>query len=176
MFFLLGLQLAEPVESNKQPRYCNMDYIFITSIVLFGLSLLKTFLISYDIACQWSIHLFSRTRAIQEEMNKEILEERSPILDIPILKPNTQTRFVVPKFHLPAHIPGCQMRFAFMFTKGAGLGDGEAPERGWADSNPLGTSTREMGPGSRRDTLDCHWGDYNWCKCKDLGTYSNLIR
>jgi hypothetical protein len=37
-----------------------------------------------------------------------------------------------------------------MLTPGAGLGDGEAPERGWGELNPLATSTREMGPGTRR--------------------------
>ena len=87
----------------------------------------------------------------------------------PILKRSAKTRFVVPKFHLPAHIPACQTRYAFMFTPGAGLGDGEAPERGWAVTNPLGPSTREMGPGSRRDVLDYHFGDYNWWKITDLG-------
>ncbi|KAJ3533340.1 hypothetical protein NMY22_g7373 [Coprinellus aureogranulatus] len=139
---------------QKGERYCNMDYILSCSLVLFGLSLLNSFLISYDIACQWSLNLFSRLKEVNT--------------NIPVLKPSSQTRFVVPKFHLPAHIPGCQTKFAFMFTPGAGLGDGEAPERGWAASNPLGPSTREMGPGTRRDTLDYHFGDYNWLKITDL--------
>lgn len=104
-----------------------MDYIFATSLVLFGLTLLNTFLISYDIACQWSLLLLSRIVKINPRT--------------PILKEGAKSRFVVPKFHLPAHIPSCQTRFAFMFTPGAGLGDGEAPERGWAVTNPLGPST-----------------------------------
>ncbi|KAJ3550384.1 hypothetical protein NMY22_g526 [Coprinellus aureogranulatus] len=140
---------------QKGERYFNMDYIFISSLVLFGLTLLKSFIISYDIACQWSILLFSRLTKINPEA--------------PVLKPDSETRFVVPKFHLPAHIPACQTRFAFMFTRGAGLGDGEAPERGWADSNPLGPSTREMGPGTRRDTIDYHFGNYNWLRFIDMG-------
>ncbi|KAF5336317.1 hypothetical protein D9611_006478 [Ephemerocybe angulata] len=61
-----------------------------------------------------------------------------------------------------------------MLTPGAGLGDGEAAERGWADTNALGPSTREMGPGTWRDTLDCHFGDYNWRKITDLG--SSLLK
>lgn len=132
-----------------------MDYIFSSGLLVFQLILLTTFLISYDIACQWFKALFARLMKIAPTT--------------PILKPESETRFVVPKFHLPAHIPACQTRFAFMFTVGAGLGDGEAPERGWADSNPLGPSTREMGPGTRRDTLDYHFGDYNWRKVVDLG-------
>lgn len=134
-----------------------MDYIAVSSLILFGLALLRTFIISYDIACQWSQSFFSRIAKINAEA--------------PVLKPESITRFVVPKFHLPAHIPNCQTRFAFMFTPGAGLGDGEAPERGWADTNPLGPSTREMGPGSRRDTLDAHFQNYNWEKIRHLGEY-----
>ena len=108
---------------------------------------LETFYISYDIACQWSIHSQSRLAALNA--------------DLCLVKPGSQIRYLVPKFHLPAHIPKCRTHFAFMLTPGAGLGDGEAPERGWGDSNPLATSTREMGPGSRRDTLDYNFGDYN---------------
>ncbi|KAF7335061.1 CxC2 domain-containing protein [Mycena venus] len=32
--------------------------------------------------------------------------------------------------------------------------DGESPERYWASLNSTGTSTKEMGPGSRRDVRD----------------------
>ncbi|KAJ3531990.1 hypothetical protein NMY22_g7930 [Coprinellus aureogranulatus] len=140
---------------QKGEKYSNMDYIFVNSFILFGLALLRTFLISYDIACQWSIHLMARIATIN--------------LQVPILHPDSETRFVVPKFHLPAHIPACQTKYAYMFTPGAGLGDGEAPERGWAVTNPLGPSVREMGPGTRRDTLDFHFGFYNWVHITELG-------
>ncbi|KAH6899328.1 hypothetical protein BKA70DRAFT_1526994 [Coprinopsis sp. MPI-PUGE-AT-0042] len=49
-----------------------------------------------------------------------------------------------------------------------GRTEGEAPERGWADSNGLAYSTREMGPGSRRDTLDDHFSAVNWTKVTKL--------
>ncbi|KAK7453266.1 hypothetical protein VKT23_011942 [Stygiomarasmius scandens] len=29
---------------------------------------------------------------------------------------------------------------------------------------PVATSTRDMGPGSRHDTMDNHWGHWNWVK------------
>ncbi|KAG1749250.1 hypothetical protein EDB19DRAFT_1825495 [Suillus lakei] len=47
--------------------------------------------------------------------------------------------------------------------------DGEAPERGWANINPVASSTKEMGPGARRDTLDDFFGDWNWKKVVGLG-------
>ncbi|KAF6755728.1 hypothetical protein DFP72DRAFT_990059 [Ephemerocybe angulata] len=145
---------------QKGERYSNMDYILHWSLVVLALGLLRTFIISYDIACQWSINLMRRLKAIDDKS--------------PLLNEKVKTRYVVPKFHLPAHIAPCQSKFAFMLTPGAGLGDGEAPERGWADTNPLGPSTREMGPGTRRDTLDSHFGDYNWRKITDLG--SSLLK
>ncbi|KAG1845844.1 hypothetical protein F4604DRAFT_1688611 [Suillus subluteus] len=54
--------------------------------------------------------------------------------------------------------------FSFNFIKGVGHTDGEAPEHGWADINPIATRTCKMGPGSRYDTLDDHFNDLNWEK------------
>ncbi|RXW12053.1 hypothetical protein EST38_g13799, partial [Candolleomyces aberdarensis] len=139
-------------DMQRGEKYCNMDYITILSIQL---CFLKLYLISYDIVCQWFIHLFQRISQIDPSS--------------PLLQSDVEIRFLVPKFHLPAHIPACRNRFAFMLTPGAALGDGEAPERGWGELNPLATSTREMGPGTRRDTLDYHFGDYNWRKIVRLG-------
>ncbi|KIK80550.1 hypothetical protein PAXRUDRAFT_15722 [Paxillus rubicundulus Ve08.2h10] len=47
--------------------------------------------------------------------------------------------------------------------------NGEAPEHGWANINPVASSTKEMGPGSRRDTLDDFFGDWNWKKVIGMG-------
>jgi hypothetical protein len=33
----------------------------------------------------------------------------------------------------------------------------------------VATSTREMGPGSREDILNCHWNFWNWQKLIGLG-------
>ncbi|KAF7377339.1 hypothetical protein MSAN_00154900 [Mycena sanguinolenta] len=77
--------------------------------------------------------------------------------------------FLIPKFHLPAHIELCNLKFSFHLTPDVGQTDGEAPERGWADANPLARSTKEMGPGARRDTLDDHFNDWNHKKIIRLG-------
>ncbi|KAJ7890976.1 hypothetical protein B0H14DRAFT_3428848 [Mycena olivaceomarginata] len=77
--------------------------------------------------------------------------------------------FLVPKFHLPAHIEACNLKFSFHLTPEVGQTDGEAPERGWANANPLARSTKEMGPGSRRDTLDDHFNDWNHKKIIAMG-------
>ncbi|OJA19377.1 hypothetical protein AZE42_13202 [Rhizopogon vesiculosus] len=78
--------------------------------------------------------------------------------------------FFVPKFHLPAHIMECQTHFSWNFIPGVGQTDGEAPECGWANINPVTLSTKEMGPGAQRDTLDDHFDDWNWKKVVQLGS------
>ncbi|KAK0467414.1 hypothetical protein IW261DRAFT_1680454 [Armillaria novae-zelandiae] len=56
-----------------------------------------------------------------------------------------------------------------------GENDGEAPECSWAISNGVAASTREMGPGHRREKLDQHFGDFNWQKNVSQATISNAI-
>jgi hypothetical protein len=77
--------------------------------------------------------------------------------------------FLIAKFHLPKHIEACNLQFSFNLTKGIGRTDGEAPERGWANINPAAQSMKEMGPGTWHDTLDDHFGDWNWKKTIKLG-------
>ncbi|KAF5380091.1 hypothetical protein D9615_006268 [Tricholomella constricta] len=117
--------------------------------------------VSYDIACQWSIHIWKRMEKYPRRLHLDA-EGRQHIV------------FLVPKFHLPAHIMACQTVFSFNYNWGVGRTDGEAPERGWSHINPVATSTREMGPGSRQDTLDDHFGDWNWKKTTLMGV--SLLR
>ena len=116
-----------------------MDYMFFYSIA--GTELLR-FFVSYDIACQWHINIWGRLHKYQDAT---LNFGRGRFFT-----------FLVPKFHLPAHIEECNLKFSFNLTRDVGQTDGEAPERGWADANPLARSTKEMGPGFRRDTLDDH--------------------
>ncbi|KAG1855222.1 hypothetical protein F4604DRAFT_1883241 [Suillus subluteus] len=99
--------------------------------------------ILYDIACQWSKHIWTRMSAFPHQYH--IKHHEKSIV------------FLVPKFHLPAHIAKCQTSFSFNFIKGVSHTDGEA------------LNTREMGPGSRRDTLDDHFNDWNWKKICAMG-------
>ncbi|KAJ6483057.1 hypothetical protein DFH09DRAFT_949912 [Mycena vulgaris] len=141
-------------------RYLNMDYMFFKSIV--GTELVR-FFVSYDIACQWHINIWMRMRGYA---NEEIMVDGT----------GKYMTFFVPKFHLPAHIEACNLRFSFNLTRYVGWTDGEAPERGWANANPLATSTKEMGPGSRLDTLDDHFNDWNYKKILGLGESTMLER
>ncbi|KAG2108722.1 uncharacterized protein F5147DRAFT_745699 [Suillus discolor] len=82
---------------------------------------------------------------------------------------NLDIHYFVPKFHIGAHIKECQIAFSWNFGKFVGRTDGEAPEQGWANINQVASSTKEMGPGTQRDTLDNYFGDWNWKKITVLG-------
>ena len=133
-------------------RYLNADYVFLKTLLATTLMLL---VISYDIACQWHKNLWEWMKIFPPE--EALSNNVKSVL------------FLVPKFHLLVHVEACNLQFSFNLTKGVGRTDGEAPERGWANINPAAQSTKEMGPGSRRDTLDDHFGDWNWKKIIKLG-------
>ncbi|KAF8170968.1 hypothetical protein BJ912DRAFT_860833 [Pholiota molesta] len=142
---------------QKGERYCNMDYIFYSTLKTTDV---ERFVISYDIACQWSIHLRARMARYSS--------------DFFMFQEGRRITYLVPKFHLPAHVAKCRTQFSFNFTKNVGRTDGESPERGWVGPNALAPSTKEMGPGTCRDTLDVHFGDENHKKVIGLG--DSLLR
>lgn len=113
--------------------------------------------ISYDIACQWHKNIWERMKVFAEYKGVQFREGEKFVV------------FLVPKFHLPAHIEMCNLLFSFNLTPFVGRTDGEAPERGWADANRLANSTSVSGPGARRDTLDVHFQYWNWKKITSLG-------
>ncbi|KAG2133551.1 uncharacterized protein EDB93DRAFT_1242852 [Suillus bovinus] len=104
---------------QKGEKYINMDYLFLSTMQHSEDIIVLN--VSYNIACRWSKHLWGRMSKYPSRMHFTC--------DGKIMT------FLVPKFHLPAHI----------------------------------TTTWEMGPGARQDTLDDHFGDYNWKKVTNFG-------
>ncbi|KAJ6597135.1 hypothetical protein DFH09DRAFT_1072042 [Mycena vulgaris] len=141
-------------DMQQGERYLNMDWMFFRSLE--G-SALQLFFVLYNIMCQWHKNVWDRMQIypsnIQEENEKRYFV------------------FLVPKFHLPAHIESCNISFSFLLTRYVGQTDGEAPERGWAHINRMATSTREMGPKLRREVLDDHFNDWNWKKILAMGVF-----
>ncbi|KAJ7613253.1 hypothetical protein DFH06DRAFT_1274591 [Mycena polygramma] len=140
---------------QKGERYINMDYMLWASLQNYD-ELVELF-VSYDIVCQWHKNIWVR------------LAQYSPKLKQRGLKRGYV--WLIPKFHLPAHIEACNILYSFNLTPFVGQTDGEAPERGWANANPLASSTKEMGPGARRDALDDHFNDWNHKKIVGMGDW-----
>ena len=132
----------------------NVDYILASS--LRGAELIRNIVMSYDIACQYSVKIWDHFDFYDDEIEIQ-LDGRT-------------FRFMVPKFHLPVHVAACQTQYSLNFNEKVGRTDGEGIERGWGNINPIASSTREMGPGSRHDRLDQVLNDLNWVKVTRLGT------
>ncbi|KAJ7444081.1 hypothetical protein B0H11DRAFT_1747673 [Mycena galericulata] len=133
---------------QKGERFANMDYIF-GSILRHKDPRLRK-IISYDIVCQWWLHLLER------------LKQLPPLVRITIIL--EMFRFVIPKMHIHAHTLKCQILFSLNLVPGSGQTDGEGIERPWASIGAIATSTRVSGPGARHDALDDHWNFWNWLK------------
>jgi hypothetical protein len=139
--------------SNIFIRYCNMDYIFLSSVM--GIVLLSL-IVSYDIACQWYKNFMERLKSMPSCLQ--------------FIKPPSM-RYKVPKFHLPPHVPVCHAPFLFNFAIGVGWTDGEGVERNWSWLNGAAASTSQMGPDSCHDTLDDYMGFSNFRKVVELGLF-----
>ncbi|PBK59521.1 hypothetical protein ARMSODRAFT_991128 [Armillaria solidipes] len=137
---------------QKGERYANMDYIFLSAVSQLQLGDL---FLSYDIACQWCINFNTRMKS-----------------DLPThlrLRGGVGLSAGVPKLHAKAHKMSCQAEHAIGIQDGTGRTDGEGIERTWAVVNALAASTKEMGPGSRHDTLDDHFSYHNFLKLIGFG-------
>lgn len=135
-----------------------MDYIFWTTLLVtggVGLGLLWL-AVSYDIACQWNVNLWTRFRGFPPHYQAFI---------------GTVIRFFIPNFHLPAHGIKCHSIFSFNLNRWVGRTHGETVEQEWAHIGAVATSTREMGPGARHGTLDDHWQFWNFRKIIGMGAY-----
>ncbi|KAF9507538.1 hypothetical protein BS47DRAFT_1366595 [Hydnum rufescens UP504] len=133
---------------QKGKCYSNMDFIIFSSLRLSGL---HSMLLSYDIFCQWI-----KKQAVHHA-------QLPPLL---CLNSKTQLTGVILKFHLPVHKQQCHTKFSLNLCPGAGRMDGEGIERDWANINPATNSTKEMGKGSRHDTIDDLFRDWNYFQCR----------
>jgi len=109
-----------------------MDYIFASILGHYPALLEKV--ASYDITCQWSIHLLERLAALPSHVR--------PII------PTGTLRYVIPKLHIHSHKLNCQLNYSLNLLPGAGRTDGEGIERFVASLNPSLTARKRMGPGA----------------------------
>ncbi|KAJ6449237.1 hypothetical protein C8R47DRAFT_999277 [Mycena vitilis] len=137
---------------QKGERYCNMDWIFASSL---RNSEILYIIFTYDINCQYFKTFWDRMRKLPEYLHLNI--------------PAANVFFYVPNFHLPPHKDECHGPFSLHFAPGAGLSNGEGIEQNWASSNGAASQTKQMGPGSRQDTLDDILGAHNYSKTLALG-------
>ncbi|KAF8198794.1 hypothetical protein K438DRAFT_1583906 [Mycena galopus ATCC 62051] len=139
-------------------KYRNMDYI-VASAWRHFIALLF-FLLSYHIMCQWCKNL------------RECLQKLPPGVCLHLVL--YFVKFVIPKLHILRHLKKCQDFLSLLYILGSGQSDMEGIERIWSSSGHMGASMREMGPGSRQDTLDNFWHYWNWNKIVGMGGFGCL--
>ena len=77
--------------------------------------------------------------------------------------------WLVPKFHLAAHVDACADCFSFNYTPLVGRTCGEMVESNWSPLVKRAASIREMGHGRRCDTLGDIMADWNYRKNTHAG-------
>ncbi|KAF8144723.1 hypothetical protein K438DRAFT_1910921 [Mycena galopus ATCC 62051] len=102
---------------------CNMDFLVLGCLIGFELLLL---ILSYDIACQYTINFWQRMMGLLEHMRLRI--------------PPANVWWKVPNFHLPDHKPRCHSPYSFHWTPGVGLSHREGVEQNWAFSKGAAAS------------------------------------
>lgn len=130
-----------------------MDYIF--GSALSHHNKIPLCIVGYDIACQWFAHINERSENFWPDNLK--------------LKDDTELVPAIGKFHEPAHEADNHEQFSCNLVPHIGNTDCEGCERNWSMLNPLGNSTKTMGPGTRGDTLEAHFGFHNWQKYISTG-------
>ena len=130
-----------------------MDFILLSALAPL---LVAAVFVSYDIACQFKLKFSSRMPKLPVDLH---------------LPPSVDLGWGIPKCHCPMHKVPCQAPHSLNLKHGVGRTDSEGIEQSWAEMNRVANSTKEMGPGSRHDTLDDHLGHHNFRKCVSLGKF-----
>ena len=133
-------------------RYCNMDYIFLSSIISIVVLMVVA---SYDISCQFFTNFWFRLLALPPHLQTTLPRRR--------LIPK------IPKAHLETHGKNCHSVYSFNYTQGARQTDGEGIERCWSHLNGSASSNKEVTPSARQETMDDFCGCHNWLKTVNLG-------
>jgi hypothetical protein len=134
-----------------------MDYSIFKALN-FNMEGIKAALISYDVMCQWSVHMMSRLA-------------RSPHLKLP---DDLELRLAIGLFHIHGHRDTCLARYSPSFIEGGRQIDGETIETLWAPLNEISRSTRGMSTSHRREVIDDHMNDSNWKKLVGVGKLSPI--
>ncbi|TDL22683.1 hypothetical protein BD410DRAFT_803124, partial [Rickenella mellea] len=129
------------VDLQKGERFCHVD--FALAAALRGCDQLQDLKFTYDVGCQYTIHLKKRWMERFPEQYESMRQ-----LNVLLL-----------------------IKYALNFMKGAGLSHGETVEHPWAENNQAGPMTREMNPGTRHDTLDDLHGFWNWQKVQGISKF-----
>jgi hypothetical protein len=131
-----------------------MDYSIFKALN-FNMEGIEAALISYDVMCQWSIHMMERVNASNHLKLANDLE----------------LKLAISLFHIHGHQDTCLARYSPSFIEGGRQIDDETIETLWAPLNKITRSTRGMTMSHHWEVIDDHMNDSNWKKLIDLGKF-----
>ncbi|KAI0027335.1 hypothetical protein K488DRAFT_61904 [Vararia minispora EC-137] len=108
---------------------------------------------TYDMACITTVHLAHR------------FQENYPEFAALIEK----IRWGIPVVHIINHKERCQYQYSTSYQASFARHHGETAEQAWAEMNQIGPIIRQMNSGCRQDTLNNHYGNWNWKKTIKIG-------
>ena len=147
---------TEGVFTNSFSRWSNMDYIYCsTTADIGGLDVL----LSYDIACQYGIHIEERRSKLPDHMQAKQDE-------------GTRT-YALPVWHGDVHALKCKTSWSLHLQPGTAKTDGEAPERVWSIMNGMANDTKEMDAGNHHDHIEDRCDKHNFTKNMSLGMFAS---
>ena len=135
----------------------NMDYALSQAFQFYAG--LQTFILMYDIACQYSKNAVPR------------FTKASKHLTWPLM---ALIFWGIGLFHIHGHQRDCLPKFSPDFIPGAGNVDGEIIETLWSPLNRISGSTRAMSTSHRKEVIDDHMNDSNWRKTVGMGGSDSL--
>lgn len=115
-------------------------------------------MVFYNIACQWSINL-----------RRQLADDNFPAHLRIELPDDGNLHFVIPKYHFWGHKGKDHNQYLLNFVKGSSCTDSKEVEWNWWRHDVTLASTREMGLGSRCDSLEDHFQFSNFIKFVTLG-------
>jgi hypothetical protein len=134
-----------------------MDYIILSSLA--DIKLLQIVLL-YDIGCQWSKNFLTHIKGFPESLQ---------------LDPNIKVEVGILTWHVNGHGDDCKANFSLGYMHGIRRTCGEDVETTWAQTNSLGASTQEMGPGTWHETLNDQWCGLNFHKVVSFHKFLSVI-
>ena len=120
-----------------------MDYMVLSALC--GIHVPRL-VVCYDIGCTWCKKLPERMEMYPDDMR---------------LSDDVDIEIGVPSWHVKGHGAYCQENYSLNYIPGVGRTCGEDTEPTWSQTNALAPSTREMGSGARKETLNDHWNGWN---------------
>jgi hypothetical protein len=168
----LGLINRESLSNTNPNRFHYVD-VAMAAVVNEALDMgLQDIIISYDVACKYSVNYIKRVTAIIEDTT----QSTGPTRKAALVNKDPETLasclfWRVPKFHLGGHQDSCAEKFSFNYEPLSGRTHGEHVETIWSDLNAFKYQTSEMSTGHRQEVIGHGMNTINWGKLTKIGKF-----